>query len=218
MMAMILAAGKGERLRPITDKTPKSLVKVGGETLLERHFRMLIQAGITKVIINLGWLGNQIIDYVGSGEKFGIKVIYSPEENQILETGGGIVRALPMLGKEPFWVINADIYTDYELPIIDLKPNILGHLVLVKNPKYRLSGDFNLKDNLIQREGSLPYTFTGMAVYDPKLFSNQSIRRFSIVPLLFDQIDKKSLSGSLHNGSWHDIGTPERLKELNGHV
>ena len=97
------------------------------------------------MIINLGWLGNQVIDYVGSGEKFGIKVIYSPEENQILETGGGIVRALPMLGKEPFWVINADIYTDYELPIIDLKPNILGHLVLVKNPKYRLSGDFNLK-------------------------------------------------------------------------
>ena len=123
MMAIILAAGRGERLKPITDKIPKSLVKIDGETLLERHFKMLIQAGISKVIINLGWLGDQIVDYVGSGKKFGVKVIYSPEENQILETGGGIVRALPLLGSEPFWVINADIFTDSKLPIIKSATN-----------------------------------------------------------------------------------------------
>ena len=218
MMAIILAAGRGERLKPITDKIPKSLVKIDGETLLERHFKMLIQAGISKVIINLGWLGDQIVDYVGSGKKFGVKVIYSPEENQILETGGGIVRALPLLGSEPYWVINADIFTDFKLPIIKLKPNILGHLVLVKNPKYRLSGDFNLQNNLIKREGLLPFTFSGMAIYDPNLFSKQNIRRFSVVPLLYNMVDKKSLSGSIHNGSWYDIGTPERLKELDRQI
>ena len=120
-MAMILAAGRGERLKPITDTIPKCLVKVGDQTLLERHFQMLVRAGVTKVVINLGWLGEKIVDFVGSGDKFGLQVIYSPENDITLETGGGIVKALPMLGDKPFWVINGDIYTDYILSKINTK-------------------------------------------------------------------------------------------------
>jgi MurNAc alpha-1-phosphate uridylyltransferase len=215
MMAMILAAGRGERLKPLTDSIPKCLVKVGNETLLERHFQMLVRAGVTKVVINLGWLGEKIVDFVGSGEKFGLQVIYSLEDDEILETGGGIVKALPLLGDQPFWVINGDIYTDYIMPDIDLDSNSLGHLILIANPPYRSKGDFNLKDNKVIKDNILPYTFSGIALYDPKLFKNEVVRKFSIVPILFECIKNKRLSGSFFKGGWHDVGTPDRLARLN---
>ena len=128
---MILAAGKGERLKPITNDTPKCLVCVNGKTLLERHFNMLVRSGIKEVVINLGWLGDKILEFAGDGCKFGLEIHYSNEQDEILETGGGITKALPMLGKEPFWVINGDIFTDFDLPKLRLDRDILGHLILV---------------------------------------------------------------------------------------
>jgi MurNAc alpha-1-phosphate uridylyltransferase len=216
MMAMILAAGRGERLKPITDTIPKCLVKVGDQTLLERHFQMLVRAGVTKVVINLGWLGEKIVDFVGSGDKFGLQVIYSPENDITLETGGGIVEALPMLGDKPFWVIYGDIYTDYILSKIDLESGSLGHLILVPNPSFKSVGDFNLKNDKIIKDNKLPFTFSGMALYDPKLFTNKTVKRFSIVPILIELMKNEGLSGSLYEGDWHDVGTPSRLAELNG--
>jgi len=216
MMAMILAAGRGERLKPITNTIPKCLVKVGGQTLLERHFEMLVRAGIRKVVINLGWLGEKIVDFVGSGERFGLQVIYSPENDLILETGGGIVKALPVLGDKPFWVINGDIYTDYILSKINLEPTSLGHLILVPNPSFKSMGDFNLKNDKVIKDNHSPFTFSGMALYDPRLFVNKPVKRFSIVPTLLELIKNKGLSGSLYEGVWHDIGTPDRLARLNG--
>ena len=215
-MAMILAAGRGERLKPITDTIPKCLVKVGDQTLLERHFQMLVRAGVTKVVINLGWLGEKIVDFVGSGDKFGLQVIYSPENDITLETGGGIVKALPMLGDKPFWVINGDIYTDYILSKIDLESGFLGHLILVPNPSFKSVGDFNLKNDKVIKDNKLPFTFSGMALYDPKLFTNKTVKRFSIVPILIELMKNEGLSGSLYEGNWHDVGTPSRLAELNG--
>ena len=216
MMAMILAAGRGERLKPITNTIPKCLVKVGDQTLLERHFQMLVRAGVTKVVINLGWLGEKIVDFVGSGDKFGLQVIYSPENDITLDTGGGIVKALPMLGDKPFWVINGDIYTDYILSKIDLESGSLGHLILVPNPSFKSVGDFNLKNDKIIKDNKLPFTFSGMALYDPKLFTNKTVKRFSIVPILIELMKNEGLSGSLYEGNWHDVGTPSRLAELNG--
>ena len=149
MKAMILAAGRGERLRPLTDTVPKSLVEVHSESLLERHLKNIGDAGIEDVVINLGWLGDKIVERVGSGSEYGLNVKYSPEGENILETGGGIHNALPMLGDEPFLVINADIYTDMPVPDVILQDAMLGHLVLVPSPSYRDGGDFDLEDGLV---------------------------------------------------------------------
>ena len=215
MRAMILAAGRGERLKPLTNCIPKCLVKVRNETLLERHFHMLKGAGVSEVVINLGWLGEKIVDFVGTGARFGLEVNYSYEDDKILETGGGIIKALPMLGDKPFWVINGDIFTDYILPDIDLGQKFLGHLILVPNPTYKTIGDFNLIDNKVVKDKKLPFTFSGMALYEPKLFEKELIRRFSIVPILIECIKNKCLSGSSFKGDWHDVGTPARLARLN---
>ena len=144
---MILAAGRGKRLRPITDSLPKPLVSPGGMTLLERHLQRLADAGVERVVINLGWQGQQIVDQIGSGSQFGLAVSYSPEYDNILETGGGIRRALPMLGDQPFWVLNGDIFCDIELPTVELDENTLGHLVLVPTPDYKQRGDFDLESS-----------------------------------------------------------------------
>ena len=137
MNVMILAAGRGERLRPITNETPKCLVEIRGRSLLERHLRMLSRSGVRRVVINLGWLGEKIVEVAGNGEKFNLEIVYSDESEKILETGGGITKALPLLGDEPFWVINGDIFTDFELPINKLRTGMLGHLMLVPKPVYR---------------------------------------------------------------------------------
>ena len=150
MNAMILAAGRGERLKPITNKIPKCLVEVRGKSLLERHLKMLSRSGVRRVVINLGWLGEKIVEVAGNGEKFNLEIVYSDESDKILETGGGITKALPLLGDEPFWVVNGDIFTDFELPINNLKAGNLSHLMLVPKPVYRSNGDFSLnKDRVI---------------------------------------------------------------------
>jgi MurNAc alpha-1-phosphate uridylyltransferase len=215
MIAMILAAGRGERLRPITESVPKALVEVQGEPLLERHLRSASAAGVETVVINLGWLGDKIVERIGSGSRFGLNVIYSPEGDDILETGGGIHRALAMLGDEPFLVINADIYTDMPLPPCALKDGDLGHLVLVPTPAHKDGGDFGLDNGRVRNEGDLLQTFSGVAVYRPEFFNGCSSGRFPLAPMLRSAADADRISGELYTGLWRDVGTPERLRELN---
>jgi MurNAc alpha-1-phosphate uridylyltransferase len=215
MNAMILAAGRGERLRPITDSVPKVLVEVCGEVLIDRHLRMLAEVGAQTVVINLGWLGDQIVEHVGSGEQFGVQVVYSPEYDNILETGGGICRALPMLGPDPFWVVNGDIYTDISLVEFPLCTDVDGHLVLINTPAYKEKGDFDLHDNLVRFSASPMLTFSGIARYRPEFFANAGDGRFSLAPMLFAAAKAERLAGSLYTGIWDDVGTPERLSRIN---
>lgn len=216
MIAMLLAAGRGERLRPLTDSMPKALVEVAGQSLLERHLERLAAAGVTMVVINLGWLGEQIVERVGSGRAYGLQVVYSPEDEQILETGGGIHRALPLLGAAPFWVVNADIVTDMPLPTVELDADSLGHLVLVPTPEYRDGGDFVLHQGRVWNAQRPTLTFSGIARYRPDFFRDCRPGRFPLVPLLRAAADNGRLSGSLYEGLWGDAGTPERLAAL-GH-
>jgi len=215
VIAMILAAGHGERLRPITDDIPKALVEVQGRSLLERHLDTIRAAGIETVVINLGWLGESIAERVGSGHAYGLNVIYSPEGDNILETGGGIHRALPLLGSEPFLVVNADVFTDMPLPPAELGEVDAGHLVLVPAPAHKERGDFDLRDGRVVDSDEPALTFSGIAVYRPEFFANCKAGRFPLAPMLKAAARAGELSGSLYRGLWEDVGTPERLAELN---
>ena len=212
---MILAAGRGERLRPLTDSTPKALIEVRGQSLLERHLRAMHAGGIRDVVINLGWLGEAIRDRVGNGDAYGLSVHYSDEGENVLETGGGIFRALPMLGDEPFLVVNADIFTDMPIPEIGLPGDAVGHLVLVDTPEYRRHGDFDLVDGKVKNAREPLLTYSGVAVYRPEFFSNAEPGRFSIVPMLQQAAHAGLLQGSHYDGNWADVGTPERLSLCN---
>lgn len=211
---MLLAAGRGERLRPLTDTIPKALVEVRGQSLIERHLLALRAAGVETVVINLGWLGEKIVDRIGSGAGYGLNVVYSPEGDNVLETGGGIVRALPMLGQQPFLVVNADIYTDMPMPQPDLEPGTAGRLVLVATPSYRELGDFDLVAGRVRNSPAASLTFSGVAVYRPEFFAGRSPGRFSIVPMLRAAADADQLAGELYTGRWNDAGTPQRLAEI----
>lgn len=215
MGAMILAAGRGERLRPVTDTTPKALVEVGGTNLLEQHLQRLADARVKIVVINLGWQGERIAEGMGSGQQFGLNIVYSPEYDNVLDTGGGIKRALPIIGHAPFWVINADIFTDMALPDIKLDANSLAHLVLVPTPAHKAAGDFELRDGKVRNSENQDLTYSGMAFYRPEMFEKSGDGRFSVVPLLRAAADRGQLEGSLYEGVWVDVGTPERLAALN---
>ena len=212
---MILAAGRGDRLRPITDSIPKPLVEVQGASLLERHLDRLARADMRRVVINLGWQGDKIAERVGSGSGFGLDIVYSPEYDDILETGGGVRRALPMLGEQPFWVLNGDIHTDYALHDVSLDDDVLGHLILVPTPDYRSRGDFDLVDGRVRKGSNPRYTFAGLAVYRPEFVADRAVERFSLAPLLFEAADAGRLTGEVYDGIWADVGTPERLEALN---
>lgn len=215
MRAMILAAGRGERLRPLTDTVPKSLVEVHGKSLLEQHLQRLQNGGIRKVVINLGWLGEKIVERIGSGARFGLDVTYSQEGDNVLETGGGIYKALPFLGGAPFLVVNADIFTDMPVGNVTLADEDLGHLVMVRTPSYRDHGDFDLRADRVRNTDKTTLTFSGVAVYRPEFFAGCEAGRFPLAPMLREAADAGRLSGSLYEGTWEDVGTQSRLDELN---
>ena len=212
---MLLAAGKGERLRPITESLPKPLVEVRGEALIERHLRSLAEAGIGTVVINLGWLGEQISERIGSGERFGVEVVYSDEGENILETAGGIQRALPLLGREAFLVVNADIYTDMPLPCPLPAAGEQAHLVLVPKPAFKAGGDSDIDDGKLSLAAAPRYTFSGVASYDPAFFRDLGPGRAPLAPMLRAGAEAGIIGASLYEGEWHDVGTPERLAMLN---
>lgn len=214
--AMILAAGRGVRLKPLTDLIPKSLCLVRGLPLIEHHVRHLANAGIQRIVINHAHLGGQIRQYLGHGSRFGVEIFYSPEPPGGLETGGGIVSALPLLGSEPFITVNADIYTDYDFRKIDLPKTSLAHLVLVNNDsRLKHYGDFCLSEEGMISTTSKDYTFAGIAIYRPELFKNLPIGRYSITTKLFEWIENGAVSGELFKGCWFDIGSKERLRAAN---
>ncbi len=214
MMAMVLAAGRGERMRPLTESCPKALLEVGGRPLIEHHLDALKNAGIENVVINLGWHGEQIADRIGSGSRWGLTVAYSPEGDNILETGGGIQRALPLLGEDPFLVVNADVFTGMPLPP-GLADDALGHLVLVPTPGHKESGDFDLVGGRIANAEAPTLTFSGVAVYRAEFFADCEPGRFPLAPMLKRAADAGRLTGSLYEGLWVDVGTPQRLAALN---
>ena len=211
----MLAAGRGERLLPLTDELPKALVEVNGSSLLERHLQRLAAASVETVVINTGWQGDKIVAGFGGGSRYGLQIVYSPEYDNVLETGGGIVRALPLLGEQPFWVINADIVTDWALSTPRLPDSVLAHLVLVPNPDYRANGDFDLVNGRVCNNAVAPYTYSGIACYSPAFFRGHGSGRFSVAPLLQAAADAGTLSGEIHSGLWADVGTPARLAAVN---
>ncbi len=216
MKAMILAAGQGERMRPLTDHTPKPLLQAGGRALIEYHLAGLAGAGITLVVINHARLGNQIESYVGDGTRYGLRIVYSPEGDRPLETGGGLFRALPLLGEEPFLVVNADVWTDYPYDRLvgGLKGAGLAHLVMVDNPPQHPRGDFALCGDRVTLDASPLLTFAGIGVYHPALWAGCTPGAFPLAPLLRAAMRDSRVSGEHWLGEWMDIGTPLRLETL----
>ncbi|HLD69070.1 MAG TPA: nucleotidyltransferase family protein [Pseudomonas sp.] len=215
MKAMILAAGKGERLRPLTLHTPKPLVRVAGVPLIEYHLRALATAGVSEVVINHAWLGQQIEDHLGDGRRFGVEIRYSAE-GEPLETGGGIFRALPLLGDGPFLLINGDIWCDYPFTALARPLAGLAHLVLVDNPAHHPEGDFALVEGQVgEGQAGVPsLTYSGIAVLDPRLFTGCSPGAFKLAPLLRRAMAEGQVSGERFSGRWVDVGTHERLAEV----
>jgi N-acetyl-alpha-D-muramate 1-phosphate uridylyltransferase len=227
---MILAAGRGERMRPLTDRTPKPLLRAGGKALIVWHIERLAEAGTTDLVINHAHLGSQIEDTLGDGSRFGVSIRYSPEHPAALETAGGIAHALHLLGKEPFAVINGDIWCDYDFAQLPrhaaalAASNDLAHLVLANNPPHHPQGDFKLSDGRVINYAVLnPHatvlTFSGIGIYRPELFA--SLDRNSaapLAPLLREQIALGRVSGEHHRGRWLDIGTPQRLQVLDNEL
>jgi MurNAc alpha-1-phosphate uridylyltransferase len=212
---MILAAGRGERLRPLTDTTPKPLLQVRGRPLIERHVVALARAGIGKIVINLSWLGAQISEYLGDGARYGVEIVYSDERPQALETAGGIFRALPYLAPGPFAVVNGDVYSDFPFETLRIAANRDAHLVLVPNPPQHPLGDFGLEHGLALAEAANRYTFSGIALYRPSFFDGCADGVFPLKPLLVRSMAARHCSAELYTGLWEDIGTPERLRALN---
>lgn len=215
MKAMILAAGKGERLRPLTLHTPKPLVPVAGVPLIEYHLRALAAAGIREVVINHAWLGAQIEAHLGDGARFGVSIAYSPEDAP-LETGGGILRALPLLGAQPFILVNGDIFTDYPFANLVRPLSGLAHLVLLDNPAHNAQGDFALTaEGLVvdAQAGQPSLTYSGMAILSPQLFADCEPGAFKLAPLLRQAMGQGLVSGERYAGEWIDVGSYQRLAE-----
>ncbi|HID49023.1 MAG TPA: nucleotidyltransferase family protein [Chromatiales bacterium] len=214
MKAMLLAAGRGERMRPLTDTMPKPLLEVAGKALIEYHLEALHRAGIEEVVINHAWLGEVIETRLGDGRRYGLHLVYSPEIPAALETAGGIIQALPLLGDAPFLVINSDIWTDYPLRHLPREPDGLAHLVLVDNPPQHPAGDFHLEDGRVHAEGEPRLTYSGIGVYRPDLFAGLAPGVRPLAPLLREAMQAGQISGEPYSGAWFDVGTPERLAAL----
>jgi MurNAc alpha-1-phosphate uridylyltransferase len=219
MKVMLLAAGKGTRMLPLTAQTPKPLLQVGGRSLIEHQILKLQMAGFTDLVINHAWLGQQLEQVLGDGSRYGVQIKWS-REDEPLETAGGIIHALPLLGSEPFMVVNADIWTDF--PFATLRTALpeggLAHLVLVANPAHHPRGDFVLNSKaqleLPQHNAVQTFTYSGIAVFQPALFAGVTEHKYPLLPLLKNAIAANRASGQLHRGEWQDVGTPVRLQEL----
>jgi MurNAc alpha-1-phosphate uridylyltransferase len=230
MRAMILAAGRGERMRPLTDKMPKSMLEVNGKPLIQYHVENLVQAGIVDIVINHALFGEQIEAYLNDGKALGANISYSAEDDQPLETAGGIVKALPLLGEKPFVTVNADIWTDFPFQNLlreldgrsddsanyqaDHQGNHLAHIILVDNPEHNAKGDFALSDGKALNQGEPMLTFSGISVFRPELFKDCSSGSMPLAPILREASSQGWVTGSHYQGRWQDIGTPERLSDL----
>jgi MurNAc alpha-1-phosphate uridylyltransferase len=218
MRAMLLAAGRGERMRPITDSTPKPLVRVGDRPLIAWHLAALARAGIREVVINLSWLGAQVRATLGDGRDYGLSITYSDEGPVPLETGGGIFRAVPLLGPGPFLVVNADIWTDIDFAAVALEEHAHARLLLIPNPPHHPRGDFGLEGDLVVTRDTDRYTYSGVGVYRPEFFGGCTPGRFPLLPLLNRAIAAGLVRGQVHRGEWCDVGTVERLASLDARV
>lgn len=216
MKAMILAAGRGERLRPLTDRVPKALVPVGGKPLIGWHLERLAACGWREIVINVSHLADQIVESLGDGMRYGVRIAYS-REAEPLETAGGIANARPLLGTQPFLLANADVYADYDFaPLREVELGVrLAHLVLVPNPPHRATGDFTLEGGLVGNDAGPRYTYSGIAVLSPRLVEKLAAgTRAPLAPLLRQAAAEGKVSGELFAGLWTDVGTAERLDEL----
>lgn len=215
MRAMILAAGRGERMRPLTDTVPKPMLRVAGKPLIEWHVEALAAVGIREIVINLAWLGEQIREHLGDGRRWAVNIAYSPEE-QALETGGGVFQALPLLGEQPFVLLSADVWTDYPLArLLQLpQPHDMAHFVMVPNPEFHPRGDFALAAGRIVPAGER-LTYGNVGVFRPGFFAGCQPGRFALAPLMHRWVEQGRISGECHQGQWHNLGTPAQLEVLN---
>lgn len=217
MQALILAAGRGQRMRPLTDRTPKPLLEVAGKSLIQYHVERLAAAGVRDLIINHARFGDQIEARLGSGSDFGVSIHYSAEGDQPLETGGGIRNALGLIDSDPFLVVNADVYTDFAFTELAMPAGMLAHLLLVDNPDHNNAGDFALAEGRVSCAADATgqrYTYSGIGLYRRALFAEQPAGAFPLAPLLREAAAAGRLSGQHHDGVWIDVGTPERLRGL----
>ena len=216
MKAMILSAGYGKRLRPLTDRTPKPLVPVGGKPLIVHHLEKLAKAGFREIVINLGHLGSKIPEALGDGSSMGLDIAYSDEGPEPLETGGGITKALPLLGQETFLVVNGDVWCDLDFTTIptQLPEKDDALLFLVPQPAWRENGDFSLHNDRVLESDSPNLLYAGIALYHPRILEGAKVEKFSIVPRLRQSIGLNRVGGILHSGEWDDVGTPERLEAI----
>ena len=218
MKAMLLAAGRGERMRPITDALPKPLVPVAGKPLIAWHLASLARAGFRDVVINTSWLAGSLHAALGDGSAFGVSITWSDEGPVPLETGGGIFRALPLLGPGPFLVVNADIWTDIDFGTLALADDAHARLVLVPNPPHNPRGDFGLDGDLVVSRDTDRFTYSGVGMYRRELFEGSSGERFPLLPVLNRGIAARCVRGELHRGAWSDVGTAERLAALDARL
>tara|TARA_B100000029_G_C17430587_1_gene907730 strand:+ start:315 stop:1004 length:690 start_codon:yes stop_codon:yes gene_type:complete len=213
--AMILAAGRGERLAPLTDATPKPLIALGGKSLIEHHLLALERAGVTQVTVNVAHLGKQIVDHLHQCSSPGLDIVFSHEPPGALETAGGIHKALELIQSDPFIVVNADVWTDFPFSTLPDTINSDAHLVLVPNPPHHPEGDFGLHESFVQMKhaASSTLTYAGIGLYRKSLFASHPGGRLPLAPLLNEAAQDRRLSGQLYDGRWMDIGTPQRLAE-----
>lgn len=216
MKAMILAAGRGERLRPLTDTTPKPLLQAGPKRLIEYLIESLVDAGFDELVINYAHLGDQFPAVLGNGSRYGASIEYSPESEGGLETAGGIIHALPLLGDEPFIVVNGDIWTDYDFRRLQQFKSATDwcHLVMVDNPPHNPDGDFAIENGRLTLNKTASHTFSGIGWYHPALFEGLDDRKRPLKPIIEKAIQLQRISGEYHSGQWSDIGTVERLEQL----
>ena len=218
MKAVVLAAGKGERLRPLTDTTPKPLIEVRGKPLIVHHLERLRDAGFTQLHINTSWLAEKLQAALGDGSRYGVHIYYSYEGPEPLETGGGLFKMLPALGRDPFLVVNGDVFTDLPFETLKhrLKPGFLAHLVMVPNPPQHPKGDFHLSPaGHLRQEGEPKLTYSGIGIYKTEFFKGSRAGKFPLLPLFKQAMADEALSGERYAGLWSDVGTPESLTQLN---